>query len=567
DGRADCIANQDGERQIPTVVAFSGDEEFTGSQAKAQLLRNSKNTITQFRNLIGKSYQEIVSTDNIITNDAAPLVEKDGEPAYMVTYKDQETTFTVSEILTKYITLLGESAAHFLGQNVMGVVLAVPTYFTELQCEALKKATENAGLPVLQLIHEPVAAALAYQLGEKSSPSRPSSSQETNTLNNSPTVLSATGNDTTALIVDLGSESLDVTIISVRSGIYTIMGSIHDPSLGGVAFDQLLVTHFANEFKRKSKIDISNNQRALAKLRTSVEYTKKTLSSSLNAPCSVESLADGVDFHGTINRTRFEIMASKLFTRCLNVIRDTLKENSLEHYSIDEVILVGGACRIPKLQTKLREIFTNPGTHIRLDLEPDEVVAYGCAYQGALISDLKIKGYQIQDIINDREITNVPHLTKAIGILNAHEQFVTIVKENTPLPARRVVQFSNVELAQKEVYVAVWEGSPQQVKTEEDENKNEDEKVEAIINKAEILESKDDDPSSSVVLETPKIVPEKLLAEMVLSELKPSSKIGDMQIELVLEIDINKKCTIVLSENKSNKSVEVEIPPAVAVES
>ncbi|CAG8596552.1 10819_t:CDS:2 [Ambispora gerdemannii] len=154
DGRADCIANQDGERQIPTVVAFSGDEEFTGSQAKAQLLRNSKNTITQFRNLIGKSYQELVSTNNI-TNDAASLIEKNGEPAYTVEYKDQETTFTVSEILTKYITLLGESAANFLGQNVIGVVLAVPTYFTESQCDALKKATENAGLLVLQLMHEP----------------------------------------------------------------------------------------------------------------------------------------------------------------------------------------------------------------------------------------------------------------------------------------------------------------------------------------------------------------------------------------------------------------------------
>ncbi|CAG8596534.1 10818_t:CDS:2 [Ambispora gerdemannii] len=348
------------------------------------------------------------------------------------------------------------------------------------------------------------------------------------------------------------------------------MGSTHDPTLGGVAFDQLLVTHFANEFKRKSKIDISNNKRALAKLRTSVESTKKTLSSSLNAPCSVESLADGVDFHGTINRTRFEIMASKLFTRCLNVIRDTLKENSLEPYSIDEVILVGGSCRIPKLQTKLREIFPNPETHIRLDLEPDEVVAYGCAYQGALISELKIKGYQIQDIISDREITNVPHLTKVIGILNAHEQFVTIVKENTPLPVRRVVQFSNMELAQKEVYVAVWEGSPQQsvVKAECDDNKDdEDKKVEAIINKAEILENKMGDPSSTTT-EQPKIVPEKLLAEIVLTELKPSNKIGDLQFELVLEININKKCTIVLSENKSNKSVEVEVPPSVvAVES
>ncbi|KAG9302927.1 hypothetical protein G9A89_022344 [Geosiphon pyriformis] len=528
DGRADCIANEDGERQIPTVVAFSRDEEFTGTQAKAQLLRNSKNTITQFRNLIGKSYED---ANDLVSISTASLANKDDQIAYIVEYQE-ETTFTAAEIMTKYISRLGESAINFLGQPLTGVVLAIPTYFNQAQCDALKKATEDAGLKVLQLIHEPVAAALAYQLG-----------QPRNMLDSTKTARSK-NQDLTTLIIDLGSESLDVTILSVRSGIFTIFGTTHDSTVGGVAFDELLVTHFANEFKRKTKIDISDNKRALAKLRTAAEVTKKTLSNSLTAPCSVESLSDGLDFHGTINRTRFEMMASKLFDRCLDVVWETLQKNSLEPQLIDEVILVGGASRIPKLQTKLREIFQNPLTHFRLELEPDEIVAYGCAFQAALIATLE-KGNQIDEAI-DSEITNVPHLTKPIGVVNTLEQFITLIPENTPLPVRRVAHLSNGQ-EQQEVYLAVWEGLAE---------------TPTIIERNPELKGEDIDerlPPSHPP--RPKIVADKLLAELVLTEL-PIAKPGVLEIELVLEIDANKKFTIIVTEKKSNKFVEVEIPPA-----
>lgn len=253
------------------------------------------------------------------------LVDKDGEPAYSVEFKGQETIFTVREITTKYIASLRESAENFLGQPVTGSVLAVPTYFTKKQRESLKVAAENAGLRVLQLINEPSAAVLAYELGQ-----RQSQLQQSTESNNK-------HRDKIVMVFDLGSDSLDVTVMSVRSGMFTILSTTHDPEIGGASFDELLANHFANEFKRKHKIDVSQNKRAIDKLRNAVESTKKTLSSSNVSPCSIESLAEGIDLHGSINRTRFEIMASKLINRNIELITYTLEKVGLEPQSINEV--------------------------------------------------------------------------------------------------------------------------------------------------------------------------------------------------------------------------------------
>ncbi|RIA91758.1 heat shock protein 70 family [Glomus cerebriforme] len=524
DGRAGCIANEDGERQIPTMVAFSGEEELTGTQARVQLLSNAKNTITQFRNFIGKSYEECKSIANIGT---AQLVDKDGQAAYKVEFKEEETIVTVQEVCTKYITSLKESAENFLGQPVTGTVLAVPTYFTEQQKNSLKIATEKAGLKVLQLINEPSAAALAYELGYISG-------QKLMTANEY--------DDRVDVIVDLGSDSLDVSVMSVRSGMYTILGTTHDPDLGGAAFDELLAKHFANEFKRKTKIDITDNKRALVKLRNAVEITKKTLSSNSTAPCSVESLAEGIDFHGNINRTRFEIMANKLFSKNLEIISEALKKNDLEPQSIDEVILVGGASRIPKLQSKIREMFVNPSTLIRQDFEPEEVVAYGCAFQGSLLSNFADK--IINDSINT-SITSTPHLLKSIGIVNDKQEFITLIPENTPLPVRRKFTFTNYLENQKEIYITVWEGIHQ--------HQEEEKKVEEGKN-----DEKDEGGEDIKLPQRPINIPDKLLAEMVLKDL-PEKLINELKIDIIIEVDIHSKCIITAKEISSDKKLEIEI--------
>ncbi|CAG8551502.1 2631_t:CDS:2 [Cetraspora pellucida] len=520
DGRADCIANEDGERQIPTLVAFAGEEELAGTQAKTQLLSNSKNTVSQFRNFIGKSFVECNSS---IIKGTAKLVDKDGVPAYSVEFKNKELIFTVQEITVKYITSLRESAENFLGHPVAGTVLAIPTYFTESQRLALKDATEKAGLRVLQLINEPTAAALAYESDQKSVESN-----------------SVLQNDKIVLILDLGSDSLDVTIMSIRSGMFTILGTTHDPDVGGASFDDLLVNHFTNEFKRKTQIDISLNKRALVKLRNAVEITKKTLSSSSTSPCSVESLADGIDFHGSINRTRFEIMSNKLFTRILDVISIALKENNLDSQLIDEVILVGGASRIPKLQSKLQDTFKNTAAVIRQDFEPDEVVAYGCAFQGDLISALDDQ--MIADSI-DPSITLVPHLLKPIGVLTSEKEFVVMIPENTPLPTRRIFHFSNMIDDQKNIYIAIWEGAHN------------------IASKPllQTTNNLDNDSNINVSLqEKPLPSPVTLLAELVLTDL-PEKKMNELKVEITIEVDINQKCIILAKELLSNKLVELEI--------
>ncbi|CAG8723422.1 10729_t:CDS:2, partial [Racocetra fulgida] len=434
----------------------------------------------------------------------AKLVDKDGVPAYSVEFKNQETIFTVQEITTKYIASLRESAENFLGQPVAGTVLAIPTYFTDSQRLALKDATEKAGLRVLQLINEPTAAALAYESDQKSVESN-------NDLH-----------DKTVLILDLGSDSLDVTIMSIRSGMFTILGNTHDPDIGGASFDDLLMNHFANEFKRKTQIDISLNKRALVKLRNAVEVTKKTLSSSSTSPCSVESLADGIDFHGSINRTRFEIMSNKLFTRILDVISNALNENNLDSQLIDE----------------LRDTFKNTITVIRQDFEPDEVVAHGCAFQGDLISAL-----DDQMIANsiDSSIALVPHLSKPIGVLTAEKKFVVMIPENTPLPARRIFHFSNMVDDQKNIYIEIWEGAYD-------------------LAPKPLLQTTDnlDDSNIDVSLQEKSLPsPVTLLAELVLTDL-PEKKMNELKVEITIEVDINQKCIILAKELLSNKLVELE---------
>jgi molecular chaperone DnaK (HSP70) len=272
-------------------------------------------------------------------------------------------------------------------------------------------------------------------------------------------------------------------------------------------------------------------------LRNAVEITKKTLSSNSTAPCSVESLAEGIDFHGNVNRTRFEIMANKLFSRNLEIVSEALKKNGLEPQSIDEVILVGGASRIPKLQSKLREMFVNPSTLIRQDFEPDEVVAYGCAFQGSLISNFADK--LINDSI-DSSITFTPHLSKSIGIVNAKQEFIKLIPENTPLPVRRNFTFSNYLKNQKEIYIAIWEGVHQhQVEEKKAEGKREG--------------GEEINPPQH-----PINIPDKLLAEIILKDL-PEKKANELKIDITIEVDIDNKCIFTAKEFFSGKKLEIEI--------
>ncbi|KAL1917932.1 uncharacterized protein VTP21DRAFT_3766 [Calcarisporiella thermophila] len=499
-GRPDCLANEDGDRQIPSVIAFAGEEEFIGGQALAQIFRNPQNTVAMFHDLLGKSFSEIDASSDIYS---ASLKNKDGKPAFEVEISGSTQVFTAGELATKFLQRLRESAEAYLGNPVSGAVLAVPAEFTDAQRVELTHAAENAGLKVLHVLHDTTAAMLAYGLSGKVE-------------------------DKTVVVADLGAHSFNVSVVASRGGLFTILGTAHEAGLGGAALDELLVNHFAAEFKKKTKIDISGNRKALAKLRAAAEITKRTLSSSASAPCSVESLAEGIDFHSTINRIRFEMMANRVLGKCTTVIDQVLEKVELKPAQIDEVILVGGSARVPKFQAKLRDMFGLEEGKLRMEVEPDEAVAAGCAVQATLLMDMDKEAIEQ---ITQPSMTKAPHLTKPIGVVDVEGKFHVILKADTPLPVRRREEMKVG--AEKSVYVALWEGQHMAVvkeikkeKGEEEEEEEEEEKREIIVDKAETL-----------------------LAELALEQVQSET------VELTLQVDADGKLTIILREKRPEGKV------------
>ncbi|KAG2175960.1 hypothetical protein INT44_000438 [Umbelopsis vinacea] len=520
DGRTDCIANEDGDRQIASVLAFSGEEESVGSQAQAQIPRNPNSTVAHFRAQLGKSF----GGADELTGAACPIVDKDGKVGYNVALGDEKTqTFTAKEITAKYLRHLRESAEAFLGNPITGAIVSVPSYFTDEQRDELKEAAADAGVKVIQMIHESAAAALAYGIGHNSSTKDPQ--------------------DKTVVVCDMGAHSFDVTVLNVRTGVYSILATAHDTKLGGASFDENLLNHFAAEFKKKNKIDITGNKKALAKLRSACEVTKKSLSSANSAPCFVESLADGLDFHTNINRLRFEMLSKVVFNDSLKVIEEVLKKSDLDASEVDEVIMVGGSARIPKLASKFREAFTNENTKIRSELEPDEVVATGCAIQGSLIAEFDQE--TIESCVHP-VVTLTPHTTKHIGTLNANGEFITIVPRYTSLPTRRIFEFGNAQQGQTQAYFALYEGD-HEIVTEEiaaPPREAADDDEEAYEDEPEIVKK--------VVIK-----PSTKLLEAVLA-LENGMEKGVSKIEATLTIENNNKINLVLREKKGSAVVKVQ---------
>ncbi|KAF9431846.1 Hsp70 protein that interacts with Zuo1p [Entomortierella beljakovae] len=518
-GHFNVIANADGERMIPSVVGFTDDEEISGTQALQQAVRNPKNTLQGFRQLIGKKFEEVKAPSDVTHPD---IVSKDGVPAYKVTFKGKEHIFTVPEVVTKQLKHIHEEAEAYLGSKVTGAVLAVPTYFTQNQRDVLAKAAADAGINVLQIIHEPVAAALAYNFGQSTGKGE--------------------AQDKTALVLDMGASSFDIAVLNVRSGIYTILETAHDEALGGEAFTAELVQLVAQEFKKKTKVDVTGNKKALLKIRTAAEITKKQLARSASAPCSVESVAEGLDYHGSINRLRFELACTKLFAKCNTLIEHILEKSKLTAGAIDEILLVGGATRMPKFQSKIRDIF--PETTMRLDQESDEAITVGSAAQASLIA-----GFEKEDIVasTKENITVTPHTVKPIGVAGPNGEFFTIIPSHSPLPAKRMFEFGQAADGQQEVYFALYEG-------EQDPLPPKKEKVE----KVDIGSDDEDDEEEEELPAKPTYHKTTLLAEVVLKELPAGAKAGSLKIEATVQVDVSGKTTITLREKKSGKQVRAE---------
>ncbi|PCH03606.1 Heat shock protein 70 family [Penicillium occitanis (nom. inval.)] len=480
DGKAEVIANEEGDRQIPTILSYVESEEFHGTQAKAQLIRNSKNTVAYFRDYLGKDFKSIDPTP---AHQSAHPQQSDSTVAFTIQDTDAETpsTVTVSEITTRHLRRLKQSATDFLGKTVNAAVITVPTNFSDAQREALVAAAKNADIEVLQLIHEPVAALLAYD-------ARPDAVVE----------------DKLVVVADFGGIRSDVAVVASRGGMYSVLATVHDYELGGANLDQVVIDHFAKEFIKKHKVDPREDARGLAKLKLEGEATKKALSIGTNATLSIESLVNGIDYGSTINRTRYELLSGKIFSQFTGLIESAVKKAELDVLDIDEVILAGGTSHTPKIARLLESIFPEktkvlaPSTTPSA-INPSELSARGAAYQASLIQEFDTE--DIEQSIHPM-VTVTPHLSKTIGVqlVSADEsgEFVPLVNAETALPARRVAQYTvpkeggdvliRITEGEREIKVTKPEPKPKAEKTEEDEedsdfdsDEDEEEEIREVI--------------------------------------------------------------------------------------
>ncbi|KAJ5551118.1 hypothetical protein N7535_000939 [Penicillium sp. DV-2018c] len=502
EGKAEVIANEEGDRQIPSILSYIDGEEYHGTQAKAQLVRNSTNTVAYFRDFIGKEFKSIDPTP---CHQSAHPQQHDSTIAFTIRDTESETpnTVTVSEITTRHFKRLRRSATDFLGKDVNAAVITVPTDFTDAQREALVASAKAAGLDVLQLIHEPVAAVMAYD-------ARPE----------------ATVTDKLVVVADFGGTRSDVAVVSCRGGMYTILATVHDYELGGASLDQIIIDHFAKEFMKKHKTDPRENARGLAKMKLECEATRKALSLSTNAQLSIESLVDGIDYGSTVNRTRYELLANKVFAQFTDLIQQVIKKAELDVLDINEVIFSGGVSHTPKIANLARNIFSentkilSPATST-VSLNPSELSARGAAFQASLVQEFEHE--DIEQSIHPM-VTVTPHLAKAIGVEFTSEtetNFQPLLGAETALPARRIAQYH----APKEggdVLVRVCEGV-REIKVTKPEPKAEDKPAKDEDDSDFDSEDEEEEETREIVWKT-----DKPVAELAVKGVKAGSKIEVM---------------------------------------
>jgi len=478
--QVEILDNTMGNRTTPSYVAFSGEEKLIGDAAKNQVAMNSSNTVFDAKRLIGRLF-----TDTDVQNDMKhwpfKVIDSSGAPRVQVEVKGETKDFAPEEISSMVLTYMKEVAEQRMGHEITKAVITVPAYFNDQQRSATKDAGALAGLEVMRIINEPTAAAIAYGLNKNEKKAN-------------------------VLIFDLGGGTFDVSLLTIENGIFAVKATAGNTHLGGEDFDNSMVDHFADEIKRKLKKDIKTNARALRRLRTACERAKRTLSTATQADIELESLLDGEDYVTSITRARFEQLNEKLFNECIEPVQRVLKDAKMKASQVDDIVLVGGSTRIPKVQAMLSELFN--GKELCRNINPDEAVAYGAAVQGAILTN------SAGDATRDLLLLDVTPLS--LGVEVEGGAMSVIIKRNTPIPCEQTQSYTTLEDNQTEIEFKVFEG------------------------------------------ERPRTADNNLLGEFNLNQIQ-AAKRGVPKIKVNMSIDANGILSVVARDEATGKSASVTI--------